>query len=581
MAKEAGTMTPTPTEDAGLPRRYADFDTLVDAVEYAAKGVRGMNFYDARGNLYNSLTWRETRDKAEAVGRKLVAMGFEKNDRIALIAETTAEFVIFFLGCQYASVLPVPLPLPTSFGGKEGYIDQLLNQMNSCQANAVMAPEYMTELVTDGTKGLDLRFIGSLDDYLAQEGDAEPRLPDVDDLAYLQYSSGSTRFPHGVSVTHTSLLANTYGMGYHGVKLHNDNNDRCVSWLPFYHDMGLVGMFLTSLCCQVSVDFLATEDFARRPITWLKIMSKNRGTCSYSPTFGYEICARRVRSDALAELDLSCWRVAGNGGDMIRPEVMSKFAETFKEVGFSDKAFLPSYGMAECTLAISFAEVGKGLEVDLVDESLIGGDTHVLVAGTDDSDRQRAVVNCGRPLPEFDVEIRNDEGKALPERYVGLVYVKGVSVMKEYYNDPETTSAVLQNGWLDTGDMGYMLDGCIYLVGRAKDMIIVNGKNHWPQDIEWAAEQVDGLRNGDVAAISVLGDNNEELPMLLVHCRLSDVAERTKFSDMIKGHVQKITSVNCLVELVPPRSLPRTSSGKLSRAKARTQYLEGKLKLAG
>lgn len=579
MAKVDSMITPTPTDDATLTRRYADFDTLVDAVEYAAKGVRGMNFYDARGNLYNSMTWRETRDKAEAVGRKLVAMGFEKNDRIALIAETTAEFIIFFLGCQYASVLPVPLPLPTSFGAKDGYIVQLQNQMNSCQANAIMAPSYMTELVTDGSKGMGLRFIGSLEDYLAHEGDAEVRLPTVDDLAYLQYSSGSTRFPHGVSVTHTSLLSNTYGMGFHGVQL--GDGDRCVSWLPFYHDMGLVGMFLTSLCCQVSVDFLATEDFARRPITWLKIMSKNKGTCSYSPTFGYEICARRVRSDALAELDLSSWRVAGNGGDMIRPEVMSKFHEAFKDVGFSEKAFVPSYGLAECTLAVSFAEVGKGLEVDLVDESLLGGDTHVLVSGTEDAERQRSVVNCGKPLPEFDVEIRNTEDQALPERYVGRVYVKGVSVMRDYYNDPKSTADVLKDGWLDTGDMGYMLDGCIYIVGRAKDMIIVNGKNHWPQDIEWAAEQVEGVRNGDVAAVSVPGENNEELPMILAHCRFSDPVERAKFAELLKKHVMKITGVTCLVELVAPRSLPRTSSGKLSRAKARSQYLDGKLKLAG
>jgi len=578
MTQSVTSIIPTPTLDPSLPRRYSDFDSLVDALEYAAKGVRGCNFYDARGDITDSVTWKEMRDRAETIGRKLVSMGFEKNDRIALIAETSPDFIAFFLGCQYASVLPVPMPLPTSFGAKEGYVGQLRIQMESCSANATMAPAFMAELMEDATKGMDLKFVGSMEDYLAHDGMGDVRLPHLDDLTYLQYSSGSTRFPHGVSVTHRSLLSNTYGMGYHGVGL--SENDRCVSWLPFYHDMGLVGMFLTCLCSQTTVDFLATEAFARRPITWLKIMSANKGTVSYSPTFGYEICARRVRSDALDSLDLSTWRVAGNGGDMIRPNVMRQFAETFGPVGFSAKAFLPSYGLAECTLAVSFAKTNTGIEVDLVDENLLGGDEQVKVTESTNSDRMREVVNCGYPLPEYEIEIRTRDDKALDECYIGRVCVRGESVMRDYYNDPETTAAVLsEDGWLDTGDMGYMRDGCIYIVGRAKDMIIVNGKNHWPQDIEWAAEQVEGIRNGDAASISVPGENDEEVPMVLVHCRLSDHEERAAFVAEIKSTIQKITGVNTAVELVPPRSLPRTSSGKLSRAKARANYLAGALKL--
>jgi len=578
MTETVANIIPTPTIDTDLPRRYSDFDTLVDALEYAAKGIRGANFYDARGDIIESITWKVMRDRAEVIGRKLVAMGFEKDDRIALIAETSGDFIAFFLGCQYASVLPVPMPLPTSFGAREGYVGQLRNQMESCNANATMAPAFMKDLMAEATEGMDLRIVGSLEDYLAFEEDGDLRLPASDDLTYLQYSSGSTRFPHGVSVTHTSLLSNTYGMGFHGVGL--NDTDRCVSWLPFYHDMGLVGMFLTSLCSQSSVDFLATEAFARRPITWLKIMSANKGTVSYSPTFGFEICARRVRSDALASLDLSSWRVAGNGGDMIRPNVMKNFAETFGPVGFSDKAFLPSYGLAEATLAVSFAKTGVGIEVDLVDESLLGGDDHVKVTDSVNSDRMREVVNCGFPLPEFDIEIRTADDTALDECYIGRVCIKGPSVMRDYYNDPETTAAVLKNGWLDTGDMGYMRAGCIYIVGRAKDMIIVNGKNHWPQDIEWAAEQMEGIRNGDVASVSIPGENDEEVPLVLAHCRISDPDERQAFIDEMKQIIQKITGVTCVVEPVPARSLPRTSSGKLSRAKARQQYLDGKLKFS-
>ena len=567
----------TPTLDPTLPRRYSDFDTLVEAIEYAAKGKRGPNFFNAKGDLIESLTWTDVYERAQAIGRKIVGLGFEKGDRIALIAETSANFVSFFVGCQFASVLPVPLPLPTSFGGKEGYVSQLRMQMESCEANGIMAPDFMSEIITDATSDLDLVFSGSLDDYMATERDGEHRLPSPDDLAYLQYSSGSTRFPHGVSVTHRSLLANTHGMGYHGVRL--EDHDRCVSWLPFYHDMGLVGTLLTTLTCQVSVDFIPTEEFARRPLSWLRVISRNKGTITYSPTFGFDICARRaaMRASAMEGLDLSSVRVAGIGAEMIRPDVLRMFTETFESIGFSEKAFLPSYGLAECTLGVSFGRVGKGIEIDHVEEAVLTGERHLLVNGAKGG-RMREVVNCGTPLPEYEIEVRNEDDQPLSEENVGTVFLRGVSVMREYFNDPETTRAVLSpDGWLDTGDMGYMKNGDIFIVGRAKDMIIVNGKNHWPQDIEWAAEQIDGIKTGDVAAISVPGENSEEVPMLLAQCRISDPALRAKLVEDLRRQVQTSTGVSCLIELVSPRALPRTSSGKLSRTKARNQYLSGSL----
>lgn len=591
---------PTPTRDPDLPRRYAEFDTLFEAVEYAARGSRGINFYSSRGELTASCTYKDLRDRAEDVGRRMVGLGFAAGDRIAMLAETSVDFVAFFIGAQYASVLPVPLPMPTAFGGREGFIQQLARQLKSCAASAVIGPTAMRELVMEAAAEANLKFAGTFEEFeerAAELGDI--RKPGPQDLAYLQYSSGSTRFPHGVAVTHRSLMSNCHGIGKSGVGLVDD--DRCVTWLPLYHDMGLVGTFLTALTCQVSVDFLATEDFVRRPLMWLSLMSRNRGTITYSPTFGYDICARRIGREALASLDLSSWRVAGIGGDMIRPEVMHRFSEIFGEAGFDGGALIPSYGLAECTLAVSFARLGQGISVDEVDERVLSGEVtrSALVSGKTTqvnghdapntirfrgtfTPRYRPVVNCGRPLPDYELEIRDVDGSVVPERDIGRVLVRGPSVMREYYRDPEATKEVLSaDGWLDTGDIGYMKDGDLYIVGRAKDLIIVNGRNHWPQDIEWAAEQVDGVRSGDIAAISIPGEDAEEVPTVLVQCRLRDEAERADLAEVIKTQIRKATGVSCKVALIPPRTLPRTSSGKLSRAKARAQFLSGGLQAIG
>ncbi len=306
------------------------------------------------------------------------------------------------------------------------------------------------------------------------------------------------------------------------------------------------------------------------------MISRNEGTTlSYSPTFGYDICARRISSQThpAERFDLSRWRVAGNGADMIRPDVMQAFVDAFEPAGFKASAFLPSYGLAEATLAVSIMPPGEGIVVELVEETELSGQSEA--AGR--PQRYRAVVNCGKPVRDMLVEIRTEDGAVLPERAIGKVYAKGSSVMTGYFRDPEATEACLSNGWLDTGDMGYLSDGYVYIVGRAKDMIIINGKNHWPQDIEWAVEQLPGFKSGDIAAFAITTPGGEETPAVLVQCRTTDEDERRRLRDDIKDRVRSITGMNCVVELVPPRSLPRTSSGKLSRAKARNQYLGGEI----
>jgi fatty-acyl-CoA synthase len=571
-ANEMTDLIATPTED-GLPRRFSDFATLTEALDYAARGVRGFNFCDARGTLARPYPYAELRHDALAHAYRLIKRGVKPGDRIALIAETGPDFAALFFGAVYAGAWPVPLPLPTSFGGAAAYVDQLKVQLDSCDPLLLVYPGELSSMADQAARQAGIEAISWEAFGVARAPEAPLPQASPDDIAYLQYSSGSTRFPHGVAVTHLALL-NNLAAHSHGMEV--CDTDRCVSWLPWYHDMGLVGCMLSPVANQVSVDYLKTEDFARRPLAWLDLISRNAGTTlSYSPTFGYDICARRIgsQSHVADRFDLSRWRVAGNGADMIRPDVMQSFVDAFADAGFKASAFLPSYGLAEATLAVTIMPPGEGIQVELVEETELQGG----LAANDGPQRFRAVVNCGKPARDMEVEIRDESGDALPEPAIGKVWCSGPSVMVGYFRDQEATDACLVDGWLDTGDMGYMSGGYLYIVGRAKDMIIINGKNHWPQDIEWAVEQLPGFKAGDIAAFAITTPGGEETPAVLVQCRTSDPAERARLRDAIRDRVRSITGMNCVVELVPPRTLPRTSSGKLSRAKARNLYLSGEI----
>ncbi|PZO70078.1 MAG: fatty acyl-AMP ligase [Pelagerythrobacter marensis] len=571
-------LLPTPN-DCALPRRRADFATFTEAMDYAARSEKGLNFNDARGQLAGVYPYARLREDALAMAARLTDAGLERGDRLALVAETGPEFAALFCGAVYAGIWPVPLPLPTTFGGKDSYVDQLAVQLASSDPKMLIYPAEigaMAQVAAErqGCEGVDWESFGQRETTLRTFPAPAP-----DDICYLQYSSGSTRFPTGVVVTHEALLNNLAG---HAHAMDVGDNERVVSWLPWYHDMGLVGCFLSPIANQMSVDYLKTEHFARRPLAWLDLISRNQGaTLSYSPTFGYDICARRIssQSNVAERFDLSRWRTAGNGADMIRPDVMQCFVNAFADAGFKARAFTPSYGLAEATLAVTVMPPGEGIRAELVEEERLSGTPRDLSRPA----RYRAIVNCGKPVKDMEVEVRAEDGAARGDHQIGKVWCRGPSVMHSYFRNQEATDAALvpsedgKGAWLDTGDMGYMAKGYLFIVGRAKDMIIINGKNHWPQDIEWAVEQLPGFNHGDIAAFSVETETGEEAPAVLVHCRVSDPEERLKLREQIRDKVRSITGMNCVVELVPPRTLPRTSSGKLSRAKAKRMYLGGEL----
>ncbi|MDX2141730.1 MAG: fatty acyl-AMP ligase [Rhodospirillaceae bacterium] len=575
-APSAAPRRPTPTDNTSLPKVLAEFETLTDALDYAARGETGFNFYSARGELAEILPFRDLRERAIAHAQRLAAAGLKPGDRVALLAATSPQFLAHFFACQYAGIIPVPMPLPTAFGRREAYVEQIRNQLGSATPRMLFGPADFLPLVTEAAQGQGLSHIAAFGDVATwSAGKTELHRAKPGDLSYIQYSSGSTRFPTGVCVTHKALMANCHGMN---LAVDSAPGDRAVSWLPFFHDMGLVGFMLAVMTAQISTDYLSTEDFARRALTWLKIINDNRATMSFSPSFGYELCARRVQTMAEGSLglDLSSWRIAGIGGEMIKPQVMKMFGETFKPYKFSDKAFCGSYGLAECVLGVSFSKPSTGLLLDHIAKD--GLATHKATPVPDDgSPAGRTFVGCGRVIKGHKVEIRDEDGRVLGQREIGRVYFAGPSVMTGYYNNPEATADTLQDGWLDTGDLGYWLGQDLVIVGRAKDMMIVNGRNVWPQDIEWTVEHMDDMRSGDSAAIVLIDTNGNEKPTILVQCRATKIEDRVKLIADVKARVQEAVGVQCDVVLVPPRSLPKTSSGKLARGKAKTMFESGEI----
>jgi fatty-acyl-CoA synthase len=559
----------------GVAFKRAGFSTLIEALEYAAQGDGAVNFYGSRGEAVCSLSYAELRDDARALGRGLLSLGYDKGSRLAIVAETEACFHRFFFACQYAGMVPVPLPAGIQMGAHDSYVKQLRQMLTSCGAVAAVSPS---------------SHIHFLQEAAAQEPDIKVGLPDdfpyitdasvalrplaQDDLAYLQYTSGSTRFPRGVEITQHAALWNVEEISVNGLNL--DEQDRFVSWLPLYHDMGLVGFVLLPLVNQLSADLLSPRTFAMRPRLWLKILSDNRGTISSSPPFGYALCARRLRAADTEKYDLSYWRAACVGADRIYPKPLRDFARALAPAGFKPSAFVACYGMAECALAVSFAPLNTGFEVDVVSRKRMS--EHLLaepVVCEDGKDEKETLlfVDCGSLLPSYEMCIRDARGFEVNERCCGTIFLRGPSVMRGYFQNPVATAEVLdQQGWLNTGDIGYRVGDRIYITARGKDVIIINGRNVWPQDLEHLADGLHGVRQASVSAFAASTVWGEEVAVLVVESRERETCKREQISTTLTARAHAHFGIHVYVDLVEPGVVSRTSSGKLSRAKTRTEF---------
>jgi fatty-acyl-CoA synthase len=556
-----------------LAIKTGGFSSLVDALEYAASGESGFNFYNQYGELESVLSYSQLRDQARILASRLLGLGCIKGDRVGIVAETNPMFHRFFFACLYAGLVPVALPAGVQLGARKAYVNLIARMLESSGATMAVAAASHSAFLDEAAMDLNLIFSGTPDDYDALPiSDVELNVPLASDIAYLQYTSGSTRFPRGVEINHETVLNNIREIADFGLKLTSE--DRFVSWLPYYHDMGLIGFILLPLATQTSVDYLSPQTFAMRPRLWLKLISDNRGTISSSPTFGYALCSRRLRPSDYARYDLSHWRAACVGAEQVNPLPLRAFADALAPCGFDQKSFVACYGMAECVLAVSFAPLDLGLSVDYVDQDVMTSTGRA--EPVDPSDGNVAsYADCGVLLPGYELSIRDDENNEVGSRQCGEIYLRGPSVMSGYFQDKSSTRAVLsEDGWLDTGDIGYQVDGHIYVTARSKDVIIIKGRNIWPVDMEVLTQRVEGVRLGGVAAFSVPGFDRQEVTVMVVETRLRDNQQRRQLKQQISELVHMHFGINVIIDLVKSGSLPRTTSGKLSRFQSRHDYLE-------
>lgn len=563
---------PTPTFRS-KPLIHADFPTLCDALDYAATCDTGFNYFDGKGTLKTAMPYSELRTRAQDVAKRLVQYA-DKDARIGIAAVSSPEFAILFFACQYAGLIPAPLPLPVTLGGRSSYERQLQRMAETGDFHALLTPASMESIMSSALNDTNVPVLTFEAVFELPAGDTlRPHGPD--DMCYIQYSSGSSSSPKGILGTQFSVASNCRGITRDGMDMRDD--DRGTTWLPMYHDMGLIGFMVAPMMSQLTVDYLDPQDFTRRPMTWLQMISDHRGTLSYSPTFGYELCVRRWREDR--ELDLSCWRAAGIGGDMVRPEPLTEFAETFGPMGFSEDCFKPSYGMAETTLAATFAPFGQGLKKHTIDMRHYERTSEAVEATEVTPDEhKRTFVACGVKLPGHEIDVRDFDGRVLGEKKVGQIFLKGPSVSPGYFRNKQATEASFSpDGWLNSGDLGYWLEDQLVVTGRFKDLILWHGRNIWPQDIEWAAQAAAPHRCGRACSFAIGGAGDEKTIMLLLECRTRDPQLLDEIYTAVTAAIRLEVGVPVQLQLVPRATMIITSSGKLSRARVKDKYMRGEI----
>jgi fatty-acyl-CoA synthase len=564
--------------------------TVADAVREAA-AKRGDStafiFADPRAPE-RRYTNTELLDAVRARTAALYALGLRKGDRVAMVVPGAEDFVLCFLGAVLGGMVPVPMYPPMALGKVESYAKNVDHIVSSSGARVLLVSRLVRPILGAASDTGAIERLAIVEDLnlAAPRAGTEPTIT-PDDLCFLQYTSGSTSAPKGVKVTHGNLSANTYAIMVNGLGT-NHETDLGLSWLPLYHDMGLIGFVMAPLFGIIPVVFLPTLEFVKRPVYWLEALHHYKATLTFAPNFAYSLAARRARDSDIASWDLSRVRVLGCGAEPIQPATLRGFVDRLAPCGITAKALLPCYGMAEATLAISFAKTPEGvLKVDTVDATAMrDGEAKPHTGNSDDDTQGVEIVNCGPAMPYHEVRVVDPDGTPLPDRVVGELCIKGPSVTPGYFGNDEATAASFRGEWLHSGDLGYMVNGDVYVCGRVKDMIIINGRNYYPQDIEWLVQEIEGVRKGSVVAFACQPDGaaSEQLVVTAEWTGKDKPAD-----DALKTLEKKITDVVQTdmglqvwkVALIPAGTTPKTSSGKLQRRKTKDQFERGVLGLEG
>jgi len=549
------------------PPRHASLNQALE--QAAASGRRGLTFV-AADESETTLGWDALRARAARVAGALASLGVRPGERVALVLPTGPEFMDAFFGTLLAGAVPVPLYPPVRLGRLPEYHASTARMLRLSGAVVLLSDGRVGRLLGEAVRlagpRLGLRSVASVRESGAAPL-AHPAEPGA--LALVQFSSGSTVDPKPVALSHRGVLAQTDALRMLMPADTPEDPQLGVSWLPLYHDMGLIGCLLSAVTYPGPLVLIGPVAFRGRPALWLRALSRHGGTMSVAPSFGFAVCARRIRDEEMEGVDLSRWRLALNGAEQVSVPAASRFSERFARWGFRPAALMPVYGLAEAALAVTFSPPRSPLRTVPVDPVELAREGRVRPGG-------RILASVGSPLPGTAVEVRDERGAVVPEGVVGRIHARGPSMMEGYLGQPEATRAVLDDGWLDTGDLGFVHAGELVVCGRVKDVVVLRGANHSPQEFEDALDGVRGVRTGCAVALGFVpaaGDGEELL--LLVETTPEATADLV---DRIRAAVAERTGVRPhTVELLLPGTLPRTSSGKLRRSEALRRWTTGTL----
>jgi len=543
--------------------------TLPEALATGAEADAGYCFVTADGERRRS--YADLQQAARRTAGSFQAAGLRRGDLVGLVLPDPEQFLTTLFGASIAGLIPASIYPPSMTSDLPRYFELTAAILRASGARAVVTSRALAASFEDARPQCPaLSMILCADDLDGPDTELDRR-PSSSDIAFVQFTSGSTSSPKGVALTHANVSANIDAfLGPSAVAA--SSADTGVSWLPLNHDMGLVGMALGALYTGRTCVLLPPETFVRRPVEWLRAITRHRATVSFAPNFAYDLCVRRVKD--LDGLDLSSWRIAGCGAEPIHPPTLAAFAEKFGPVGFRDTSFLPCYGLAEHVLAATFPPRGRRPRTERVSAEALTGQR--VAVPHDGKGASVALVSCGSALPGHRLKIVGEDGRSVGERHVGEILLAGPSVMLGYYQQDALTAQTIRDGWLHTGDLGYLSGGELFVCGRAKDLIIVNGRKYHPQDLEWAVDALGGVRRGRVVAFGATERGQADRVVIVVEP--SGTVSSDLLVDTIRREIRDLFGLYVdEIAIVRSGTVGRTTSGKVQRAATKARYESGDL----